>query len=242
MKESADDPLAAFRQVNVEGTLRVAQAAVDAGVRRFVFLSSVKVLGESTTGRGPFTELDEPAPEDAYGLSKWEAEQALRALAAETGLEVVIVRCPLVYGPGVGGNFRSLIRLADTPWPLPFGGINNARSLVYVGNLVDFLVQVCGDSAARGKTYLLSDGDDLSTSRLVGLLREELGRPARLFRVPWGFLGVLAGVVGKAPVVSRLTGSLQVDITRARQQLRWVPPYTFRQGIAETLKRDVAQV
>ena len=235
MKESADNPLAAFRQVNVEGTLRVAQTVVDAGVRRFVFLSSVKVLGESTTGRRPFTELDELAPEDAYGRSKWEAEQALRALAAETGLEVVIVRCPLVYGPGVGGNFRSLMRLADSPWPLPFGGIDNARSLVFVGNLVDFLVHVIHAREAGGETFLVSDGADLSTTKLVELLRNAFGRPSRLFRFPWRSVMPFIRLAGREAAVERLLGSLQVDIAKASDILDWQPPFSVEQGIADTV-------
>lgn len=241
MSESAADPLAAFRQANVEGTLRVARAAVNAGVRRFVFLSTVKVMGESTTGHRPFSEADEPAPEDAYGQSKREAEQALRALAAKTGLEVVVVRCPLVYGPGVAGNFRNLIRLADSSWPLPLGGIRNARSMVFVGNLVDFVIHVSTAEVAAGQTFLVSDGSDLSTSQLVGMIREELDRPVRLFPAPWVLLGTLARLAGKEPVVSRLTGSLQVDITRARQLLGWEPPYTVHQGIGETLRPDMAR-
>lgn len=235
MKESADNPLAAFRQANVEGTLRVARAAVDAGVRRFVFLSSVKVLGESTTERGPFTELDEPAPEDAYGRSKWEAEQALRALAAETGLEVVIVRCPLVYGQGVAGNFLSLMKLVDSPWPLPFGHIDNARSLVFVGNLVDFLVHLIHARAAGGETFLVSDGADLSTTKLVDLLRNALGRPSRLFRFPWRSVMPLIRLAGREAAVERLLGSLQVDIAKASDILDWQPPFSVEQGIADTV-------
>lgn len=235
MKESAVDPLTAFRQLNVGGTLRVATAAVHAGVRRFVFLSSVKVLGESTSDRGPYTEADVPAPEDAYGQSKHEAEQALKALAENTGMEVVIVRSPLVYGPGVGGNFNSLLKLVDSGWPLPFEGIPNARSMVYVGNLIDFLMHLTLRDGVGGETFLVNDGRDISTTELVSMLRRELGRQTRLFGVPWALVSRLARWLRRDALVSRLTGSLQVDASKAWEQAGWHPPYTIEQGIADTL-------
>lgn len=236
MKETEPDPEQAFHRVNIEGTLRLARFAAEAGVRRFVFLSSVKVLGEGTMTKDPYTEETVPAPEEAYGRSKLAAEQGLIALSEESGMEVVIVRCPLVYGPGVGGNFHSLMKLVDSPWPLPFGHIDNARSLVFVGNLVDFLVHVIDAPKASGQTFLVSDGVDLSTTKLIELLRGAYGRPPRLFRFPWRWVMPIARLARREAALERLLGSLQLDIGKARDTLGWQPPFSVEQGIADTVK------
>jgi len=235
MSDSAKDPLEAFRRANVEGTLRVAKIAASKGVRRFVFLSSIKVNGESTEGRKPFTESDTPAPEDFYGYSKLEAEEQLAELCARESMELVIVRPPLVYGKGVGANFGALMRLSDTPWPLPFGCLNNRRSMVYLGNLVDGIGCLCTAPAAAGRTFLISDGEDLSFSDLVRELRVLKGRGPRLLPVPAAFLEIMGKAVGKGDVVRRLTENLLVDSSSLKDTVGWRPPYTVREGLARTL-------
>ena len=235
MSDSAKDPLEAFRRANVEGTLRVAKIAASKGVRRFVFLSSIKVNGESTEGRKPFTESDTPAPEDFYGYSKLEAEEQLAELCARKSMELVIVRPPLVYGKGVGANFDALMRLSDTPWPLPFGCLNNRRSMVYLGNLVDGIGCLCTAPEAAGRTFLISDADDLSFSDLVRELRVLKGRSPRLLPVPAAFLEIMGKAVGKGDVIRRLTENLLVDSSSLKDTLGWHPPYSVREGLARTL-------
>lgn len=235
MSETAADPLAEFRTVNVAGTLNLARQAAAAGVRRFVFISSIKVNGEQTDTRPPFAPGDTPAPEDPYGMSKHEAEVGLRELAAETGMELVIIRPPLVYGPGVKGNFRSLLKLAGLPVPLPFGGICNRRSLVFLGNLVDFIVHAAQHPTAANQTFLVSDGQDLSTTELLSLMRKALGRPGWLLPIPGQWLWGAARVVGKGGVGQRLCGSLELDTSLNESLLGWKPPYTVEQGLAETV-------
>ncbi|MFC4260098.1 UDP-glucose 4-epimerase family protein [Marinobacter lacisalsi] len=235
MHDDAASPLAAFRAVNRDGTLNLARQAAEAGVRRFVFISSVKVNGEHTDNRGPFEADEAPAPEDAYGISKREAEDDLRDMAQKTGMEVVIIRPPLVYGPGVKGNFRSLLKLASLPVPLPFGAIDNRRSLVYLGNLVDFICVASEHPAAANQTFLVSDGDDLSTTRLLQLVRTALGRRPMLVPVPPALFRAVGALTGTRSLVQRLCGSLQVDITRARRLLGWQPPFTVKQGLADTV-------
>lgn len=238
MTDSVADPLAEFRKVNVEGTLKLAKGAANAGVRRFIFLSSVKVHGESSQGHSPLNELEDTCPSDPYGHSKLEAENGLRALSRQTGMEVSIVRCPLVYGPGVKGNFRALLRLADSPWPLPLGRIDNARSLLFVDNLTDFLMRVIAAPEAANDTFLVSDGRDLSTSEIVSSLRLELGRPSRLWPFPWALARALCRFMGKDLVLSRLLDSLQVDSSKARRVLGWTPPYSVEEGLAATILAD----
>jgi nucleoside-diphosphate-sugar epimerase len=232
MRDAAADPLAAFRRVNVAGTLNLARQAAAAGVGRFVFLSSVKVNGE----RGAYTESDLPAPEDAYGISKYEAELGLRKIAAETGMEVAIIRSPLVYGPAVRANFRALIRVVARGIPLPLGAIHNRRSMVALDNLVDFILTCIEHPAAANETFLVSDGEDLSMTDLIRRLARAMGRPARLIPMPASVLMAGATLVGKRDIAQRLLGSLRVDGSKARQVLGWVPPISVDEG----LRRAVA--
>lgn len=233
MNETASDPLEAFREVNVKGTVQLAEQAVENGVKRFVFISSIKVNGESTM-KSPFTADDEPAPEDPYGISKWETEQALLKISRETGLEVVIVRPPLVYGPGVRANFLRLMQMVNFGLPLPFGAINNQRSLVALGNLVD-LIDVCLDhSEAVGQTFLASDGNDLSTTELIKTIAVALGKPVRLIPVPGLVLRGAAKIFGKGDIAQRLFGSLQVDISKTRNMLNWSPPVSIGKAFRQT--------
>ncbi|MBH3396272.1 UDP-glucose 4-epimerase family protein [Pseudomonas monteilii] len=234
MHETAADPLAEFRRVNVEGTLSLARAAAQAGVRRFIFVSSVKVNGETTDGRLPFTADETPAPSDPYGISKREAEEGLRQLAAQTGLEVVIVRPVLVYGPGVKANFRSMMNWLSKGVPLPFGAIHNKRSLVALDNLVDLLVTCIDHPAAANQTFLASDGHDLSTTELLQRLGKALGKPARLLPVPAAWLKGAATLAGKGGLAQRLCGSLQVDSGKARTLLGWQPPLDVDQALRAT--------
>ena len=231
MHDTATDPLAAFREVNVDTTLQLASQAAAAGVRRFVFVSSVKVNGEATAADHPFTERDAPAPQDAYALSKWEAEQGLRQIAASTGMEVVIIRPPLVYGPGVKANFAALMRAVQRGVPLPLGAVRNLRSLVGLDNLVDFIITCAHHPAAANQTFLVSDGADISTPDLVRAMARAAGRPARLLWVPVGVLASLASLLGKRAAVDRLCSSLQLDISKARELLQWTPPVTLEEGL-----------
>ncbi len=234
MRESAADPLTAFRRTNTEGTLCLARAAAQAGVRRFVFLSSVKVLGE-TCHEGPFTDASPPNPQDPYAVSKWEAETGLSDLAREFGMEVVILRPPLVYGPGVRGNFLSLLRLVDRGLPLPLGAVRNRRSLLGLGNLVDAIGLCLTHPAAPGRTFLLRDGEDLSIPELVRRLARDLERRAPPFPVPVGLLKLGASCIGKSAEARRLLGSLTVDDRPIRQELEWNPPFTLDEGLDETV-------
>ncbi len=231
MRDTAADPLAAFRAVNVEATLALASQAAGAGVRRFVFVSSVKVNGEATALGHPFTERDAPAPQDAYAVSKWEAEHGLRQIAQDTGMEVVIIRPPLVYGPGVKANFAALMRAVQRGLPLPLGAVHNLRSLVGLDNLVDFILTCARHPAAANQSFFVSDGADLSTPDLVRAMARAAGRPARLFSVPLAALAALAGLLGKRAAVDRVCSSLQVDISKARALLQWAPPLRLDQGL-----------
>lgn len=235
MRDEVADPFAEYRKVNVEGTLNLARQAVAAGVKRFVYISSIKVNGESTTGLSAFTETDFTKPEDPYGVSKHEAEKDLRLLAEKTGIEVVIIRPPLVYGPGVKANFLNLVKLSATGLPLPFGSVNNKRSMVYVGNLVSFIVRCIQHPAAANQTFLVSDSKDVSLRNLVTYIRLCLGRSPRLLPVPVGLFKLAGALTGKQGVVDRLVGDLQVDSTKARTLLEWEPPFTVSQGIEATV-------
>ena len=231
MHEHAQDPLAAFRRVNVQGSLALAQQAMQAGVRRFVLVSSVKVHGESTPVGRPFHADDALRPQDAYGRSKQEAEAALRALAQSGGMELVVVRPPLVYGPGVQANFRALLQAVARGWPLPLGALHNRRSLVALDNLVDLLV-VCGrHPAAANQAFLVSDGRDLSTTELLQQMARALGRPAHLWPVPAAVLLALGRLAGRAAMVERLCGNLQVDIAKTRERLGWTPPVAVEEAM-----------
>ncbi len=229
MRDSSGDPLTEFRRVNAAGTLSFARQAAQHGVTRFVFVSSVKVNGES----GRFSELDQPCPRDPYGISKHEAEIGLRQIAAESGMEVVIIRPPLVYGPGVKANFDALIRTVALGFPLPFGAINNRRSLIALENLVDFIVTCIEIPAAANETFLVSDGEDISTADLIRRLARAMNRPARLIPVPANLVMSLAILAGQRAIAQRLIGSLQLDITKARATLNWTPPLTVDQGLKQ---------
>lgn len=230
MREQASAADAAYRSMNVDATMRLAEQAAAQGVRRFVFVSSVKVNGERTLGQ-PFRSDDVPAPEDPYGRSKLEAEQALQHLSARTGMELVIVRPPLVYGPGVRANFLQLMQLVKTGVPLPFGGIRNRRSMVALGNLVDFLMLCARHPSAAGATWMVSDNHDLSLPQLVTKIAEAMGRRPRLLPVPPGVLAAGAALVGRRATAGRLLDSLQVDVSPALERLGWMPPLDVETGI-----------
>lgn len=231
MKDEVPDPLVEYRKINVDGTLNLARQAIEAGVRRFVFVSSIKVNGEQTPLNQSFTAKDTPAPEDAYGVSKMEAEQGLQALAAETGMEVVIIRPPLVYGPGVKGNFASMIKLVEKGLPLPLGAIDNKRSLVALDNLIDLIITCIDHPAAANQVFLAGDGEDLSTTELLLGVAKAMGKPSRLVPVPAGLLMFGATVLGKKAMAQRLLGSLQVDISKAHDLLGWQPPLSVEEGL-----------
>ncbi len=233
MDEQEADPLKAYRLANVEGTLALAMQAVEAGAKRFVFVSSIKVNGESTLPGSPFTADDQPNPIDPYGVSKWEAEQALIALANDTGLEVVIVRPVLVYGPGVKANFLRMMRWLDKKVPLPLGAINNKRSLVALDNLADLICTCVEHQGAVNQTFLVSDDEDLSTTDLLKRLGSAMNRPAFLLPVPQRLMSFVAGALGKKAISDRLFGSLQVDISKTKQLLGWQPPV----AVDDALKR-----
>jgi nucleoside-diphosphate-sugar epimerase len=233
MHDSAADPLHEFRRVNLHGTERLARQAVEAGVHRLLFVSTVKVHGEETTT--PYQEDSPLAASDPYGLSKVEAEAALQRVAAETGLEVVVLRSPLVYGPGVKANFRQLIGAVSRGMPLPFGSIHNMRSLVYVENLADALACCATSKNAAGRTYLVSDCDDVSTQELIRRVAFALGVPCRLLPFPPSVMRVVGKIVGRSQAVERLLGSLQLDCRRIRSELAWTPPFTMEQGLEKTV-------
>jgi len=234
MNDNADDPLAEFRRVNVAGTERLARSAAQCRVRRLVYVSSVKVNGEATYGDCVFAESGKVLPKDPYGISKWEAEQVLRRVAQETGLEVVVVRPPLVYGSEVRGNFAQMLAVLSKGIPLPLAAVHNLRSLIYAGNLVDALIVCATHSNAAGQTYLVSDGDDVSTPRLLELLGEGIGCSARLFSFPLVLLRLAGRIIGKSNQIERLLESLRVDSGKIRRELNWTPPYTLQQGLKET--------
>lgn len=234
MQETAADALAAFRLVNVQATENLARQAAAAGVKRLVYVSSIKVNGEGTLGLTCYSERDTPNPQDPYGVSKWEAEQGLHRIAAETGLEVVIVRPPLIYGAGVKGNFISLFSVIERGVPLPLKGADNARSLLYVGNFVDALMTCATHPSAAGQTYLVSDGEAISTVTLVEKIAEALGCRNPAFYFPPSVLRVIVRMLGRAGVIDRLFGSLRINDQKIRDELGWQPPYTLAQGLAAT--------
>ena len=233
MQETLRDPLAAYRATNVAGSLRVAAAAHRAGARRFVYVSSVKAVAESSAGR-PITEADEPAPADPYGISKLEAERALLDYGRASGLEVVIVRPPLVYGPGVRANFLQLMKAIARGIPLPLGAITAQRSMVFVDNLADALVRCATDPRAAGQIFHVTDGRDLSVAELARALAVQLHTPARLVPVPVGMLRLAGRLTGRSAQVDRLIGELRFDASHICERLGWYPPHTVEHGLLET--------
>ena len=241
MNDTACDPLAEFRRVNVAGTANLARQAAAAGVRRFIFLSSIKVNGERNVGGQPFSASDAAAPIDSYGISKYEAEEALYHVASETGLDVVIIRSPLVYGLGVKANFAALVRAVARGIPLPFGAVQNKRSLIGLDNLVDFVITSIIHPAAANEVFLVSDGEDLATPDLIRRIGQALGRPARLIHVPRWLLVNGGAMIGKRNMVRRLLDSLRVDSSKARALLGWTPPISVDEGLRRAvapLRRD----
>lgn len=250
MDDSSVEPLTEFRKINTAGTLNLARQAAEAGVKRFIFLSSIKVNGEMSGGsdkncphpsplpggegvNSAFTEKDSFIPADPYGLSKYEAEQGLLALAKETGLEVVIIRPPLIYGPGVKANFSSMMRWVNKGFPLPFGTIHNQRSLVALDNLVSFIIHCIDHPKAANEVFLISDGEDVSTTELLQKVAKALGKKSRLIPVPVWFMTLLAKLVGKSDMANRLFGSLQVDSSKAQELLGWKPVITMDEQLAK---------
>lgn len=240
IRDHAPDPLIEFRRVNVAGTLNLARQAAKAGVKRFVFLSSIKVNGEHTVSGRPFRPDDVPAPVDSYGVSKSEAEEGIRAIAKESEMEVVIIRPVLVYGPGVRANFLSMMRWLDSGIPLPLGAIHNARSLVALDNLVDLIVTCVKHPAAANRTFLVSDGEDLSTTALLRRTAAAMGKPARLVSVPSLLLEAASRALGKGDVARRLFSSLQVDISATRTLLGWSPAVGVDDALRQTAQHFLA--
>lgn len=236
MDEQSKDPLAAFRTVNLEGTRQLAEQAVAAGVKRFIFVSSIKVNGEKTDTI-PFRATDEAKPEDPYGLSKAEAESALQKLCHETSMEWVVIRPPLVYGPGVKGNFNKLLRLVAKGIPLPFKGGKNKRSLVSVYNLADLICRCIDSSEAAKQVFLVSDHQDVTIEELLIKMADALDVPSRLFYFPPQLLQLAATLFGKKKEIERLLGTLVVDIDRTRETLNWEPPLELEQGLNRTIEK-----
>ncbi|WP_337911632.1 SDR family oxidoreductase [Vibrio cholerae] len=235
MHDASLEPLAEYRLINTEATLELAKSAVESGVKRFIFVSSIKVNGEATTDRLPFKSCDKPDFNDPYGQSKFEAEKLLRELAQETGLEVVIIRPVLVYGPSVKANFASLMRLISKGMPLPFGSITqNKRSLVSINNLIDLIVTCINHPKAANQVFLVSDDHDVSTSEMVRELAIALGKPTWQLPVPIWCYKLFGKLFGKSDIVDRLTGSLQVDISHTKETLGWKPPQTLQEGFKQT--------
>jgi nucleoside-diphosphate-sugar epimerase len=234
MNETAVDALAEYRKVNVEGTLRLARCAAESGVKRFIFISSIKVNGESTVAGKPFKADDPVHPIDPYGVSKYEAEEALKHLSQKTGMDVVIIRPPLVYGPGVKANFLSMLRWLNKGIPLPLGAIGNQRSLVAIGNLVDLIVTCIDHPHAANQTFLVSDGEDLSTTQLLRRLANALGKKPWLLPLPTQLLKFAASILNKQSIAERICGSLQVDISKNRVLLGWTPPINLDEAMRQT--------
>lgn len=233
MRETASDPLEEFRITNTEGTVQLAKRASNAGVKRFVFMSTIGVNGNCSE-KLKFTESCIPAPHNPYSISKWEAEKRLADISVKTGMEIVVIRAPLVYGPGNPGNFLSLMQIISKGLPLPFKSIVNLRSFLYVGNLADALTTCSTHPAAAGKTYLVSDGEDVSTPDLIRRVADALDKPARLIPFPPGLMRLAGRISSRTATVERLVGSLRVDCSRIRRELGWSPPFTMEQGLRET--------
>lgn len=235
MHDNSSNPYDEYKSINVDGTLNLAKQALINNVKRFIYLSSIKVNGESTNN-DPFTEISTPKPEDDYGKTKLEAEVGLINLFKNTNTELVIIRPPLIYGPGVKGNFANLIKLAQTKMPLPFGSINNRRSFIYIDNLIDFISYCIESENAANQIFLISDDSDLSLKELIKLLRLELNKPPLLIPVPIFIFKIMGKVTGKTAVVNRLTGNLQINMNKAKSVLSWKPPFSTKQGLAKTIQ------
>lgn len=233
-RNTDSDSLATYREANTVGTERLARMAVALGVRRFVYVSTIKVNGERTLN-APFTEADVPRPEDSYAISKWESEQVLHRIGNESSIEIVILRPPLVYGRGVGANFIRLLRLVQRRIPLPFASVSNHRSLIYVENLADAILTSATHPRATGQTFLVSDGQDISTPDLMRRIAEVMHLPSRIFQCPPNLLRALASILGKSADVGRLLDSLSMDSSRFRSEIGWIPKYTLSQGLGETI-------
>lgn len=236
MKDVSADPLADFLEINLYGTVNLARQAACAGVKRLVFVSSIKVHGEETSSQRSYTEQDEPAPQDPYGVSKWEAEQALQHIEQATGLEVVIVRPPLVYGPGVGGNFLRLLILVARSIPLPLSLVENRRSMIYLGNFLDVLATCACHLGAVGKTFLVSDGESISTAQLIRDLARLMGKHSFMWPLPSALLRFVGRFVGRVDETERLLGSLLIDSSKIRRELEWMPPFSMERGLTETVR------
>ena len=234
LKESSDDPILLFQTINVDGTVRLACAASGAGVKRFIFISSVGVHGNRTS-KQPFVECASLLPQELYAQSKLKAERNLFDLQSRSSMEIVVIRPPLVYGPGNPGNFRQLLDVVATGVPLPFGATRNRRSFIYVSNLVDAIITCLEHRSAAGQIYLVSDGDDISTPDLIRSIARNLGKPVRLLSVPPSFLRMAGRVIGKSAQVERLLNSLVIDSSKICRDLGWKPPYTLEQGLRETV-------
>lgn len=232
-KDSSDDSLKEFRDLNTHATLNLARRAIEQGVTRFLFISSMGVYGTQDHIK-PLSPHDLPTPLTPYAISKYEAELGLQALSADTGLELVIIRPPLVYGPGVGANFLRLLRAVDRGLPLPLDSVRNLRSLVYLGNLVDAIEACLENPLAAGKTYLVSDGDDVSTPELIRRLAHALGRTPRLFPIPPALMRLAGRLLDRGEEIDRLLGSLAVDSSAIRHDLGWIPPYSMKEGLTAT--------
>ena len=236
MNDVSTDPIAEFRKVNVDGTLRLAHEAIKNGVRRFIFISSIKVNGEETIVGEPFKSSDKANPSDPYGISKYEAEQALLKLASDTDLEVVIIRPTLVYGPNVKGNFNNLLRLSSSSLPLPFGSINNVRSMIYLDNLLNLITHCIHTDTAKNQIILASDGEDLSLSSLLKTMRRAQNKRPLLIPIPTPFFKFIGRMLNKKAIISRLLGNLQVDTLSDQEKLHWKPPFTAEEGLSYTVQ------
>jgi nucleoside-diphosphate-sugar epimerase len=240
LQESAHDPLEAFRIVNVEGTRKLAMSAMEAGVKRIIFISSIGVDGAETFAH-PYNESSCEAPHSPYALSKWEAEKMLRHMTDDAGMEVVVIRPPLVYGPGAPGNFKAMLQVVAKGIPLPLGAIHNRRSFVALDNLVDLIITCIDHPNAANQNFLVSDGEDLSTTELLQRMAAALGKPARLLPVPLGLLKAGAMLLGKRDIAQRLLGSLQVDISKTKEVLGWLPPVSVDEALKKTAEDFLAR-
>jgi UDP-N-acetyl-alpha-D-quinovosamine dehydrogenase len=230
MDDSAQDPLAEFRRVNVEGTLNLARQAIDAGVKRFIFISSIKVNGEGESNRG-YRFDDSAAPEDDYGLSKWEAEQGLKALCSESSMELVVIRPPLIYGPGVKGNLALLAKAIDKGLPLPLGAIKNQRDMLSLDNLIDLIKTCIEHPAAAGQVFLCCDNEPVSTPQLIKRIASGRGKNARLWKVPVFVLSLFARLAGRQAMLKRLSSDFRIDIQHTMNTLDWTPPFSVAQSM-----------